>query len=75
MKKREKTISEKLIEAFEKAGIKGERIEFIQTPEDIKRHEEVEAFLREREEERKRTEEYLREHPIYFKGFSTAAML
>lgn len=72
---KEKTASEKLIEAFEKAGIKGTTIVFKPTAADQRRHKEVEKFLRERRAEEKRTEEYLKKHPMYFKGVPCAAIV
>ena len=72
---REKTASGKLIEALEKAGIKGITTVFKLTAADRRRHREVEKFFRERREEEKRSREYLKKHPMYFRGFSTAAVI
>lgn len=71
---REKTASEKLIEAFEKAGIKYTTTVFRPTAADRRRHREVEKFLREKRAEEKCSEEYLKKHPMYFKGVSCAAI-
>ena len=64
---REKTFSEKLIEAFDKAGIKGETTVHKVTPADRRRSRATWNFLEKLRKDQERAKKHLEKHPVYFK--------